>query len=93
MSATQAGLHQEVRARTRRLKVIAEADPGALARILQPFQILNVVPLRFESARIGADWLEVSVDVDAGEIAVDSFALIVAKLGQLPIVLTAVSCD
>ncbi len=93
MSATHAGLARNVHTQTRRLKVIAEADPGALARILQPFQILNIVPLRFEAARIGEAYLEVCVDVHADELAAESFAQINAKLGQLPIVLTAVTCD
>ena len=95
MSATQAGLARDEHTRTltRRLKVIAEADPGALARILQPFQTLNIVPLRFEAARLGAGYLEVCVDVDATELAAEAFALVGAKLDQVPLVLTAVICD
>ena len=96
MSATQAGLavrEEHTQALTRRLKVIAEADPGALARILQPFQTLNVVPLRFEAVRLGAGYLQVCVDVVATELGAEAFALVGAKLDQIPLVLTAVICD
>ena len=95
MSATHAGLarDQHSQARARRLKIIAEADPGALARILQPFQTLNIVPLRFEAVRLGAGYLEVCVDVHAAELAAETLALVGVKLDQLPLVLTAVICD
>jgi prephenate dehydratase len=36
-----------------RLKAIVEADPGALIRLLQLFQIRNVTPVRVHSRRLG----------------------------------------
>lgn len=79
---------------TWRLRVIAEAEPSALSRVLQPFQNLNLVPLRIHADRIGSDYLEISIDIAAADSAPPDLArLIAAKLRQLPIVIVAVACD
>lgn len=77
----------------RRVKILAEADPGALARILQPFQILNVVPISFHAQRVGATYLEVTLELAPNEVPSETARLVVAKLAQLPAVMAAVSCD
>ncbi len=76
-----------------RLRVLAEADPSALSQVLQPFQRLNVVPLRVRADRLGSSYIEVAVEVAAQEIHGESFRLVVAKLSQIPCVIVAVACD
>ena len=70
-----------------RLRVTAEADPGALTRVLERFQNLNVVPRKVVAEQTTAGTLHIQVDV-AGlpEAAV---ALVVAKLRQVPVILDA----
>ncbi len=77
----------------KRLRILAEADPGAIVRILQPFQTLNLVPLRVRADRIGEHYLDVSIELLTAEVAPDSFATLTAKLAQVPCVMTAVACD
>ena len=76
-----------------RLKVLAEADPGAIARVLQPFQSRNIVPHRVRIDRIGEDYLEIAVDVATADIQPDALQRIAAQLGQLPDVMVAITCD
>jgi hypothetical protein len=46
-----------------RLRVVADADPGAISRVLDRFQNLNVIPRRM-SAEFGVDdRLHIEVDV------------------------------
>lgn len=61
-----------------RLRVVAEADPGALARVLQPFQNLNVLP-RKVVAELGIAGL-FHIEVDIGEVSPETMTLIAAKL-------------
>ena len=66
-----------------RLKVVAEADSGALMRVLERFHNLGVLPRR--SRRIHhCGFLEHQVDI-AG-IEESRMSLIAAKLGQIPCV-------
>jgi hypothetical protein len=70
-----------------RLRVVADADPGALTRVLNSFQNLNVVPRRV-SAEFGAnDILHIQVDVFG--MPDDQLALIAAKIRQAPCVVRA----
>src|ERR1700704_3033550 len=61
-----------------RLHVVADADPGSLARVLQPFQNLNILPRKVvaELATTGSFHIE----VDIGEVSIETMTLIVAKL-------------
>jgi len=95
MSATQAGTtpSNSPQPAPWRLKVIAEADPSALTRILQHFQRLNVIPHRVHAERLGETYLEIAIEISAADVLPDTQHLITAKLGQLPIVLIAVTCD
>lgn len=76
-----------------RLKAVTEADPGALVRVLQLFQMRNVVPRRVSAARVGALYQEIEMEVDRAHLGPDVFRLIVARLNELPVVLAAVACD
>ncbi len=85
--------HSPQAAARRRLRVLAEADPGAIARILQPFQTLNIVPLQLRVDRIGEHYLDLSIEVLTIDIAPESFVTLTAKIAQVPCVMTAVACD
>ena len=47
----------------RRLQVVADADPGAIARIVERFQNLNIVPRRVIAEFSSNDLLHIEVDV------------------------------
>jgi (p)ppGpp synthase/HD superfamily hydrolase len=70
-----------------RLRVTTEADPGALARVLERFQNLNILPRRVvaELATTGA--LRIQIDVTG--LSEDALSRIAAKLGQVPSVFDA----
>lgn len=76
-----------------RLKAIVEADPGALIRLLQLFQIRNVMPRQLRARRLGGEFIEAEIEVGAGDITLDVLRLIAAKARELPITLTAVVVD
>lgn len=70
-----------------RLCVTAEADPGALARILERFQNLNILP-----RSVRADWGiadTVHVRVDVAGVPHEVLSRIASKLNQVPCVLHA----
>ncbi len=70
-----------------RLKVVAEADPGALMRVLERFQNLGVLPRRVIAEFTTAD--SVCIEVDVSGIEESSMSIIAAKLGQVPFVTEA----
>lgn len=76
-----------------RLKAIVEADPGALIRLLQLFQIRNVSPLHVRARRLGCEFIEAEIELDAAEITIDTLRLVAAKAQELPITLAAVVLD
>jgi len=69
------------------LRVAADADPGALARVLERFQNLNVTP-----RRVVAEWginATLHVQVDIAGLSEERVSLIAAKLGQVPSIVNA----
>jgi hypothetical protein len=70
-----------------RLRVAAEADPGALPRLLASFQNLNVVPRRVVAEFGTGQVLHVQIDVFG--VPEKRLEMITAKLGQIPSVLDA----
>jgi hypothetical protein len=70
-----------------RLSVIAEADPGALMRVVERFQGLNIIPRRV-IAEHGTDQL-IRIQVDIAGLAESHLTLIAAKISQVPFVLNA----
>jgi len=70
-----------------RLRVTAEADPGALARVLERFQNLNVLPRRVVADLATSGALHIQVDI-AG-LSEDTVNRIAAKLGHVPSVVEA----
>lgn len=70
-----------------RLKVLAEADSGALLRVLERFQNIGVLPRRVIAEFTTTDAMSIQVDV-AG-IEEQRLTLIAAKLGEIPCVTQA----
>lgn len=67
-----------------RLRVIAEADSGALLRVLERFHNLGVLPRRVIAEFTSADALSIQVDI-AG-VEENRMTLIAEKVGQIPLV-------
>ena len=67
-----------------RLRVVADADPGALVGVLQRFQNLNVLPRRVV-AEVGIAG-SIHIEVDIGDLSPEMLTLIAAKLRQSPCV-------
>jgi hypothetical protein len=70
-----------------RLRVVAEADAGALLRVLERFQNLGVFPRRVIAEFTTTDSLSIQLDVAGLEES--RLTLIAAKLGELPCVTQA----
>jgi hypothetical protein len=70
-----------------RLCVLAQADPGALARVLERFQVLNEIPRRVVAECRSNGLMEIVVDTFG--LAAPRLTLIAAKLAQVPCVLSA----
>ena len=66
------------------LRVCAEADPAALARILICFQTLNVIPRRVLAELETQETLRVRIDVT--DLTEQQLSLIAAKVEQMPCV-------
>ena len=66
------------------LRVSADADPGALARVLSCFQTLTVVPRRVVSELGTTGTLYIRIDVTG--LTEGHLSLIAAKIGQVPCV-------
>ncbi len=70
-----------------RLRVIADADPSVLSRVLGHFQNLNLTP-RSVRAEFGATAL-LHLAVDVCGMPRERLTVIAAKIGQMPCVLNA----
>jgi len=71
----------------RRLQVTADADPGAIARVVERFQNLNIVPRRLTAEFSSNDLLHIAVDVCG--VSDEQLALIAGKIRQAPCVANA----
>jgi hypothetical protein len=61
---TRMGLHASVR-----FNLVADAAPGLLARLMQPFAKRDLIPDRFEASRIGDDVrIEIAMDAMPAEV-------------------------
>ena len=70
-----------------RLRVVAEADAGALMRVLERFQNLGILPRRVIAEFTTSD--SVSIQLDVAGLEESRLSLIAAKLGELPFVTQA----
>lgn len=69
-----------------RLRVVADADPGALARVLERFVNLDILPRRIIAEFGTNDTLHIQVDVFG--LTEERLTLIAAKIGQVPSIVT-----
>lgn len=67
-----------------RLRVVAEADAGALMRVLERFQNLGVLPRRVIAEFTTTEALSIQLDVAGLEES--RLSAIAAKIGQMPCV-------
>jgi hypothetical protein len=67
-----------------RLRVVTDADPGAVARVLERFQNINVLPRRVvvEHGTNGS----VYIQVDVSGVSEQMLTLIALKISQVPCV-------
>ena len=70
-----------------RLRVTADADPGAIARVIERFQNLNFLPRRV-IAEFGIDET-IHIEVDVCGMPEEQIKVITAKIGQATSVLSA----
>jgi len=70
-----------------RLRVVAEADAGALMRVLERFQNLGVLPRRVIAELTTTE--SMSIQLDVAGLEESRLSLIAAKLGELPCVTRA----
>jgi hypothetical protein len=71
----------------RRLQVVADADPGAIARVLERFQNLNIIPHRVTAEFASNELLHIEVDVCG--LSEEQLALIAGKIRQAPSIVNA----
>jgi hypothetical protein len=71
----------------RRLRVVADADPGAIARVVERFQNLNIIPRRVSAEFSSNDLLHIEVEVCG--IPEEHLALIAGKIRQAPSIVNA----
>jgi hypothetical protein len=71
----------------RRLRVVADADPGAIARVVERFQNLNIIPRRVSAEFSSNDLLHIEVDVSG--VPEEQLALIAGKIRQSPCIVNA----
>jgi hypothetical protein len=70
-----------------RLRVVANADPGALARVIERFQNLNILPRRV-IAEFGSNET-IHIQVDVCGMPEEQIKIVAAKIGQAPSVVNA----
>jgi hypothetical protein len=80
----QEALLEETATQALSLRVNADADPGALARVLTSFQTLNVVPRRVVAELGTTGTLYIRIDVTG--LTERHLSLIATKIGQVPCV-------
>jgi hypothetical protein len=70
-----------------RLHVVADADPGALARVVERFQNLNLLPRRVLAEMGSNDLLRVEVDIFGATER--ELSLIAGKIREAPSIVNA----
>jgi hypothetical protein len=70
-----------------RLRVVADADPGAIARVIERFQNLNVMPRRV-IAEFGIDDT-IHIEIDVCGMPEEQLKVITAKIGAATSIVSA----
>jgi hypothetical protein len=63
-----------------RLRVVADADPSAIGRVIERFQNLNVVPRRISAEFATNDLLHIEVDVFG--LTEEQISIMAGKIGE-----------
>jgi hypothetical protein len=71
----------------RRLQIVADSDPGAIARVVERLQNLNIVPRRLSAEFSSNDLLHIEVDVCG--IPDEQLILIIGKIRQATTIVNA----
>jgi hypothetical protein len=71
----------------RRLQVVADADPGAIARVIERFQNLNIVPRRITAEFSSNHMLHIEVEVSG--IPDEQLTLIAGKICRASCIVNA----
>ena len=70
-----------------RLRVLADADPGAIARVIERFQNLNVLPRRLTAEFRIDETIHIQVDICG--IREEQIKVIAAKIGAATSIVSA----
>jgi hypothetical protein len=70
-----------------RLRVVADADPAAISRVIERFQNLNVLPRRV-IAEFGINET-IHIEVDVCGLAEEQLKIIAAKIGSATSIVSA----
>lgn len=70
-----------------RLRILADNDPGAVARVLERFQNLNVLPRRIVAESTSNQTFHIQVDVFG--LSEEQLRLIASKVRQSPSIVNA----
>ena len=70
-----------------RLRVVADADPGAVARVIERFQNLNVLPRRVIAEFSTNETIHIEVDVCG--LPEEQLDIIAAKIGSATSIVSA----
>ncbi len=70
-----------------RLRIVADSDPSAVARVLERFQNLNVLPRRIVAECACNDTFHIQVDVCG--LPEEQLRIVVAKIRQAPSIVNA----
>jgi hypothetical protein len=70
-----------------RLRVVADADPGAIARVIERFQNLNVLPRRV-IAEFGINEI-IHIQVDVFGVPAEQLKVIAAKIASATSIVSA----
>lgn len=70
-----------------RLRIVADNDPGAVARVLERFQNLNVLPRRIIAECTSNDAFHIQVDVFG--LPEEQLRSVAAKIRQSPAIVNA----
>ena len=65
-----------------RLRVVADADPIAIGRVIERFQNINVIPRRISAEFATNDRLHIEVDVFG--LSEEQLSLMASKIGEAP---------
>jgi hypothetical protein len=70
-----------------RLRIVTDNDPGAIARVVERFQNLNILPRRIIAECTSNETFHIQVDVFG--LPEDQLRLVAAKIRQAPSIVSA----